>query len=480
MAKSKRSTPAKRAPRAKRQDAAEPATRADGWTKNDLTGIGTSGDRRRLTTIIEPILLTPQDMSSIYRGSGLGRRIVDRRVDDACRHWFKVQGDEEGKVKMRMDEIGAQAAVSRAWKMGRLYGGSIGLILVNDGQPLEEPVNENAISSVDGIVVFDRRDMFVEWTSVNKDVSSGRFMLPDIYKIMPLTGGEIFGVHHTRCIRFDGDVIGWREFQRNNFWHDSVLQVCFDALRQFASVLDSSEFIVEQFVINILKMPGLMSILKQKDKDSLKARLTLLDQSMHSANHVLLDAAEEYQRVVSTVAGLPDLVQQFMMSLTASSGYPLTLLFGQSPAGLNATGESDIMLYYDSVAADQINVLKPQLERLVKYTFLSLKKSDDWTIVFNPLRQMSDKERSELYKMTAEGDAIYVDRSCISPEAIAKHRFVGEEFNPTPPAISEEDWEQEEALREEERERQLSQMEAQSQQAGQGDAGDEGGDRAAD
>ena len=44
---------------------------------------------------------------------------------------------------------------------------------------------------------------------------------------------------------------------------------------------------------------------------------------------------------------------------------------GQAPAGLNATGDSEIRWFYDRVAARQRRELQPALKRLVKLLFLS-------------------------------------------------------------------------------------------------------------
>src|SRR5580704_6823310 len=44
---------------------------------------------------------------------------------------------------------------------------------------------------------------------------------------------------------------------------------------------------------------------------------------------------------------------------------PVSLLMGQAPAGMNATGESDTRFFYDQVRAEQ-EAIKPKIEKLVK------------------------------------------------------------------------------------------------------------------
>jgi phage-related protein (TIGR01555 family) len=417
-------------------------------------------------------------LTNLYRNGGLSKRICNLIPEDAARNWFRISNDEDDKVKQHLEVLGAQEKITRGWQMGRLYGGSIVLMGIDDGKDLTEPVDEKRIRSVNGLIVFDRRDVHVQASDIERDLKSGRFGEPNKYRIMPLLGGEQFDVHASRCLRFDGDTLGWREYQAGGYFHDSVLQTAWEAIRQWAAVLDSAEFITEQFVINTIKFEGLMQALASKDgEDLLKKRITMLDQSMHVANHVLLDANEEYTKTTASVAGLPQLVQQFMMALGAATGYPLTLLFGRSPAGQNATGESDIQFYYDRVRSLQTTLLRPRIETLIKYIFASkgFKAPESWSIQFNPLKQVSPEELASLYKSVAEGDQLNITNDILSPEAIAKHRYVGDEYNPSPPTITEEEFEEEQKLREEQAAQQLEMMKAQGAAAdnGEGDDDDE-------
>ncbi len=94
---------------------------------------------------------------------------------------------------------------------------------------------------------------------------------------------------------------------------------------------------------------------------------------------------------------------------------------GRSPAGQNATGESDIRFWYDHIQAQQNNVLKPRLEKLIRYLFLEQghTEPEQWSIQFNPLFLKTDMEEANLYKATAEGDAIYIQNGVLAPAEVA-------------------------------------------------------------
>jgi phage-related protein (TIGR01555 family) len=445
--------------------------RNDSTFQNLLTGIGTSADRRRSSTPAHPVTLVPSDMSDLYRGGGLAKRVVDTKVNDALRHWFRVSGDEDDKLKTRMEEVGLQPIFMSAAKQARLYGGSILLMVLDDGQELYMPVNEERDNKIQSLVVFNRGRVVVTADDLQLDVTKPKYLEPDSYLVTPVLGGTQLRIHASRVIRFDGDRVPWDDYQGNGYWHDSVLQTAYEPLRQFGAVLDSCEFITEQYVLNVFKMNGLVDVVRAPNGTSIvQNRIDAMDKSLHVANTFLCDTSEEMEKKVSSVAGLSEIVDQFKDSLCASTGYPVTKLFGTSPGGLNATGESDISMYDDDVVAMQENDLRWKLEPLLKMLWHDVEggEPEQWSIVWNPLRQPTPSEEAELYKKIAEGDEVYIRSDVLAPEQIEHHRFVGDSFNTNPPVMTEEEFKAAEAEREKEAAEELKQMVAMREQMGQG------------
>jgi phage-related protein (TIGR01555 family) len=104
----------------------------------------------------------------------------------------------------------------------------------------------------------------------------------------------------------------------------------------------------------------------------------------------IIDTGEEYKRESVSVAGLPELLERLMLRLAAAGGMPVSLLMGQAPSGLNATGDSDIRWFYDHVAAMQKKSLKSALVQI--YTVIMSAKDgptkgkvpENWDIAFKP------------------------------------------------------------------------------------------------
>lgn len=97
---------------------------------------------------------------------------------------------------------------------------------------------------------------------------------------------------------------------------------------------------------------------------------------------------------------------------------------GRSAAGLNATGEMDLTAFYNSVARDQENKLKPCLLRIYRLMALTMGIDPDSVVVeCRPLVELTESERADLILKHAQADKLYVDSGVLTPEEVALSRF---------------------------------------------------------
>ena len=122
-------------------------------------------------------------------------------------------------------------------------------------------------------------------------------------------------------------------------------------------------------------------------------------------------------------------LDRFMMRLSSTARVPVTVLFGRSPAGMNATGQSDLDNFYNEIKASQRSQLRPRLTRLIRLLMLSRKGPtngkdvDSWEVKFNPLEQQSPLEEAQEYNERATADSTYVRDGVLLPEEVAQSRF---------------------------------------------------------
>ena len=124
-------------------------------------------------------------------------------------------------------------------------------------------------------------------------------------------------------------------------------------------------------------------------------------------NAVVLDGEEEWQRIGVDFNGMPEILQMYLQIAAGAADIPVTRFVGMSPAGLNATGESDLANYYDRIHSDQELRLTPALEKLdIAIQRSALGKFDpDIFYEWNSLWQMTDEAKAAIAK-TQGGDRI--------------------------------------------------------------------------
>ena len=107
-----------------------------------------------------------------------------------------------------------------------------------------------------------------------------------------------------------------------------------------------------------------------------------------------------------------------MMDMAGAAEIPATKLFGRSPQGLNATGESDLRNYYEMIAQLQERSLRPALEKLLPVMAISCwgEVPPDLEIVFAPLMTTSPNDRADLMGKWTEALVKAVDSGLLSLE----------------------------------------------------------------
>ena len=100
------------------------------------------------------------------------------------------------------------------------------------------------------------------------------------------------------------------------------------------------------------------------------------------------------------------------------SRIPAMILTGISPSGLNASSEGEIRAFYDWVSSQQETFYKPPMWICIQLLMLHLWGEIDPTITFefNPLWQVSAMDAATIRLNNANADAVYLDRSVVSPE----------------------------------------------------------------
>lgn len=204
--------------------------RNDGFL-NTVVGHGLkSRDPMANFQFLDTPILTDQQLATLYNNA-LVRRIIDLPADEAVKNWIEIEGDDEDeKIMQALDDLRAEEEFANALRWSRLFGGSAILMTINDGGTFEDPLNESNIAEVEGIKVYDKREVIYENLLFNDDPNDRNFGLPEWILVNPVRGTQ-FHVHRSRILIFDGDPIPNREREQRNGWGLPVLQGLFDSIR---------------------------------------------------------------------------------------------------------------------------------------------------------------------------------------------------------------------------------------------------------
>lgn len=415
--------------------------RSDSW-ENALTGLGIIGKDKRMSASAKYYRLTKREIETTYASDDMLSKIVDVPAEDMVREGFEILVKDEDKkiddlVQSYLDDRNGHNALATGLNWARMYGGSGVLMGINDGQSPEEPVNEDNIQGIDFFNPLDRYEL--EPLRIQTDPEEKRFGQPEIYRLQTSFGSKAGGnvlVHWTRILRFDGVILPRDMYITNNYWHAPVLQKTANAIRNFQTSHDSIASLMHDFSQAVFKINGLSDIIAQGNDDLLQKRLAMIDTMRSVVKAVVIEEGEEFERKITSLSGVKDVLMMINQRLVmATDGIPHTILLGESPSGLGATGQSEIRDYYDSISRKQETKYKPELERLIRYIFLAGDgptrgdEPQDWKIKFKPLWQMDDKELVEIRKGQADTDEKYILNGVLSSNEVRSSRFGGTEYS---------------------------------------------------
>lgn len=390
--------------------------------ENFITGMGTDKDKGFFTRF-NFCEMSKQQCEEAYRSDWIARKIVDIPASDATREWRTWSGDpkQTEAIVALEEQLGLKRKVMQAMTKARLYGGAA-LLLGVDGvtdmskELVTETVGLETLKFVHVVTKWELTSGPIDW-----DVESENYGKPQYYQ---RPGSGLMQVHPSRVVRFVGNELP--DPTLSTGWGDSVLQVVRDAVVAAGSVVSTGASLLQEVKVDVIKIPDLTALISQADYlDRLTKRFGLANMAKSLYKILILDKDEEWDRVTMNLAGIPEILQMYLMVASGAADIPCTRMLGQSPAGMSATGESDMRNYYDKVGADQRNVLEPNLQVLDEILVRSATGGFDETIDYdwNSLWQLDDEKKATVAVSQSNAHKVDVDAGIIPPEVLRDARI---------------------------------------------------------
>lgn len=370
-------------------------------------GIGSDNLNTAATYGFNPVTRQRTLLEWIHRGTWLGGVAIDIVADDMTRAGVELQGrlkpDAMKRMETRITSLGVWNQLNRVVRWARLYGGCLGVLLI-DGQDVSTSLRPERIGKdqFKGILPLDRWMCEPMLNNMIEDFGP-HLGLPKYYYVTShapaFTGKKI---HYSRCIRLIGVELPYTQAMIENFWGLSVIERLYDRMVAFDSATTGAAQLVHKAYLRTYKIENFREIVSTGGEASLRGLMNTIDMMRRfqmAEGMTLMDKNDEFEGTVSNpFSGLSDALIQFGQQLGGALQIPLVRLFGQSPAGMNSTGESDLRMYYDGILQQQVSTLLTGVTTVYRAAALSegIKLSDDFGIKFRNLWQMQDKEKAEI------------------------------------------------------------------------------------
>lgn len=351
-------------------------------------------------------------LESMYRSSWVVGQAVDVVADDMTREGINMQGlsgpEETEQLNQVLDDLQVWDKLNETIKWSRLYGGAVAVMMI-DGQNISTPLNTKTIAKGQfrGLLVLDRWMVLPDLQDLVTEYGPD-YGMPKFYDVITDSVGLVNQrIHYSRILRFDGVKLPYWQAIAENLWGQSVIERLEDRLTLFDSATLGAGQLVYKAHLRTYKVEKLRELIATGGRayDALVKQIQQIRMWQSNEGMTLMDAKDTFETHQYSFTGLDSVLLQLGQQLSGALGIPLVRLFGQSPAGLNATGESDLANYYDNINQQQEGRMRSPLHRLlevVSQSALGKPLPTSFKFGFASLWQMDDKTKAEVANTTAD------------------------------------------------------------------------------
>lgn len=219
-------------------------------------------------------------------------------------------------------------------------------------------------------------------------------------------------IHDSRLIMFNSRPVPDMLKPAYNFGGVPLLQMAIPTVENWLDTRSNVNQVISNFRTRGFKT-DMSDVLSGGEGTQLLTRVELFNR--YSDNHATMlfdvERKEEYVEKNTNLTNLDKLLTQAQEHMAAIAQMPKVVLLGETPAGLSASSEGEIRVFYDYVHDIQEALFRGPLEHVLKIIQLDLFGEIDEDIMFEflPLRQMDDEALARIKKTESEAADIYVN-----------------------------------------------------------------------
>lgn len=341
--------------------------------------------------------LTDDQLIAAYATSWAARKLINVPAGDMVRKWRAWQGEDVVKIVAEEERLKLKSKLLEAKIKARLFGGA-GIFIGTD-QDLMQSLSVERIKrgGIKYLTVLDRRELTAG--EIETDPLNEYYNRPKYYTVSGSKNQTQIHPSHFAILMGEPNMS-----VINDGWGLPVLQHCLDAVKNADGAAANIASMIFEANVDVIGIPDLTSNLANGGAEferQLLARFALFAQGKGVAGVGILDKEEEYKRNSINFATLPDLLEKFIVLAGAADGIPVSRFLGTSAAGLNATGEGDMEVYFDKIQSMQSD-LEAEIYTLDTALLRSAGIDPKLNYIWNPLEQANAVEVTTTNKTTTE------------------------------------------------------------------------------
>ena len=457
---------------------------ATGGATNLQTGMGTSIDKGQNTEFINRALQSESyfnyQLEALWLGSYICGKAVDLPIEDMLSRWRDYESDNEQMVKdyqKAEKEFKVRPVLSQALRAAKLFGTGM-VVIVSKEAPLDTPLDPTMIKPGDlvGFRPYTRYDMTIKergslmmesdmegmptsTPKMNRDgnpIYTNNFFdknydKPAIYELN-LTEGSNMMIHESRVIRFDGikplSDKGFSSFRGspygnnvfNRDWGVSEVIRMIQAIMMDETIFTSISHVAQEWTIPIFKSPQVSHALATDDPNATKLGeiIEKVRRTMSVHRMMVSDSEGGIERLNVQWSGLPEVIDRIFKVVAAVTDMPATRFYGQSPVGMNATGDSDLVNYLMSLESERTEKLDDPVEKMDMVLSAHLGMTEPLPFKWTSLIDFSEAEQLQNSKTKMETFEKALDKNVVDENEV-RDRLTGDVlFGELPPIDLEE------------------------------------------
>ena len=355
--------------------------------------------------------------------NGMIRACVQTTADEMTREWLTLTGGEDSeKVETLGRKIESKYNLrelcNQAFSVMGYMGGyfiyidtgtddpSLPLSLTNDSAEFGEGKTLRFVV-IDPITVSP-----MEYNS--SEPLRADFMQPKAWMVYGKR------VHASRLVKFVDNLPPALLAPAYNCLGIPQAQILWDYVLHWNKARSATIELLEKMNFMIFKTDAMKYLATPNGLADLDAKMNFLTRYRSNNSVFVCDSeGEDVQNITAQINGATDIAKQSLEFVAAIDRKPAVKLLGISPAGFNATGESDIRNYYDHIASKQ-EKFRNELLLLIKAVELAEWGEIDPTVTFefNELGKEDEAKKVETSSQFANLLATLQDHQAINADEL--------------------------------------------------------------